>query len=111
MGDHMGKETDIQRDVIVYLNTMGFLVWRNHLQGIKVNGRRIKNPNAGQPDVWAVRRGRLLGIEVKTEDGRLSDDQIAWIERAQKYSVPIIIVHSISELRETLAELWEPYFA
>lgn len=106
----MGKETEIQREVMGYLHSVGFLVWRNHMQGVRINGRRIRNPNVGQPDIWAVKNGRLLGVEVKTATGRLSDEQVAWIGVAQKYSVPIIVAHSVGELRETLAEIWEPYF-
>lgn len=107
----MGKETDIQREVIAYLKTRGFLVWRNHTQGIRLSGRRLKNPNAGQPDVWAVKLGQLLGIEVKTSTGRLQPEQVEWIEKAQQYGVPVIVVRSIPELEETLEEIWPRYFA
>ena len=106
----MGRETGIQRDVMSYLTSIGFLVWRNHTQGIRLNGRSIKNPNRGQPDVWAVKNGRLLGVEVKTMEGRLSDEQLAWIDLANRYAVPVVVVHSVGELRETLTEIWDFYF-
>lgn len=107
----MGKETDIQREVIAFLRARGFLVWRNHTQGIRLNGRRLKNPNAGQPDVWAVMQGQLLGVEVKAPTGKLQPEQIAWIELAHSYGVPIIVVRSTAELEETLVEIWPQYFA
>jgi len=101
----MPRESEIQRDILDYLELRGFLAWRNQIQGIKVNGKTIKNPNKGQPDIWAVKRGLLLGVEVKTDLGRLFDKQIEWIHLAQQFGVPIIVAHSVSELSETLLEL------
>lgn len=96
-------ETAIQRDVIDYLSSRGFLVWRNQLQGIMMNGRRLRNPNKGQPDVWAVKRGRLLGVEVKTEKGVLSVEQTEFIARAERFGVTVIVARSIQDLIDALA--------
>jgi hypothetical protein len=98
-------EAKIQRDILDFLSGKGYLAWRNHVQGIRLNGKMLKNPNKGQPDVWAVKDGRLLGVEVKTREGVLSPDQIEWINRASRYGVPIITAHSLEELIETLHEL------
>lgn len=37
----------------------------------------------GVPDIIAVRRGRLLLIELKTEKGQLTEDQWAWLLEAE----------------------------
>lgn len=102
-------ESSIQRDILDWLSFKGFLAWRNHTQGIKMGGKfRVKNPNAGHPDVWAVRHGFLIGVEVKTPTGRVSADQEEWIAKAARYGVSIFVVRSVAELEKELKALTWP---
>jgi len=94
----MVTEQEIQRDILHYLKTHGFFAWKQHTQGIRVQGRGyIKNPSAGCPDILAVKKGQLYAIEVKKKGGRLSDDQVRWIATARKYGVMCIVAYSLDE--------------
>ncbi len=45
------------------------------------NGRRyVQNIRAGWPDLALVRGRRLLFVELKTEIGKVSDDQQGWLD-------------------------------
>lgn len=42
----------------------------------------------GSPDLMGViLGGRAFGIEMKSDDGRLSDDQLAWWRAARKWGI------------------------
>lgn len=43
-----------------------------------VNGR-IQNVRAGWPDLFAIRGDRAIAVELKTETGRTTPDQDAWL--------------------------------
>lgn len=59
------------RQVIDLAQLHGYLVYHTH------DSRRSA---AGFPDLLMVRRGRLLAIECKSERGRVTPEQMAWIE-------------------------------
>lgn len=52
----------------------------------QVNGWRVfhtydsRRSNPGWPDVVAVRRGRLVAAELKTETGKVTAEQAEWLE-------------------------------
>jgi hypothetical protein len=76
--DHGASETEIQADVIAYLEhdyRVG-VVWRMSVGG---RGRHVFGVR-GQADVFALLRGsgRLVGLEVKTARGVAEPHQLAW---------------------------------
>jgi VRR-NUC domain len=64
------SEARFQRQIIDYAELMG---WRCYFT------YRSNHSPVGFPDLVLVRRPRVVWIEVKTERGRLSDAQRAWI--------------------------------
>ena len=63
-------EKQFMAAVIEMAQMLGWLVYHTH------DSRRSE---AGFPDIVAVRRDRVLFIELKTETGRLSEDQERWL--------------------------------
>lgn len=64
------SEAKFQREVTDLLDLRH---WRWHHE---VDSRKSKR---GLPDIIAVRRDRLIFIELKTKRGVLTDDQIGWL--------------------------------
>jgi len=87
------------KQAIAILEASGWLVLRQ--KQIPVKGRKFTGKR-GVPDILAVRQGVCIGVEVKTETGKLSDDQIAF--RAEwegqkmlyiEYRKPLDLVHPV----------------
>jgi len=69
-------------------------------------GYFAKNKNAGQPDIFGMLKngsGRLFGIEVKTEIGRLSDEQRRELKELEDAGALIIIARDLDTVRTILA--------
>ena len=61
---------------------------------IENNGR-----SSGMPDVIAVKDGRWLLLEVKTNKGRLSDSQQDFHELAATYGIEVHVVRSVEDVQ------------
>ncbi|TPL06417.1 VRR-NUC domain-containing protein [Mesorhizobium sp. B2-4-14] len=60
---------------------------------------------AGIPDICVLLPyGRTVWLEIKPPGGRLSADQIAFAEHADRYRIPFAVVRRIEDARDFLAE-------
>lgn len=64
-------ERDLQKHVRAFAEGLG---WK-----IAVTWVSIRSPK-GWPDLFAVRRGEFVAIELKSERGKVSPDQEAWLD-------------------------------
>jgi len=96
------KESQIQKQIVDYLKASGFFVIRNYMGPIHVYGRDIirPNPNAGMPDLMAIKAGLTHFIEVKTKTGKLSDKQKQWIEKAYRAGLLVHVFRSLDDCKE-----------
>lgn len=81
------KEMDILRLIMVTLSEAGCVVWRNNVGVLKnAAGIHIKfGLCVGSSDIIGVAPcGRFLAVEVKTEKGRPTPDQIRFIEAVKR---------------------------
>lgn len=83
MGERLlehATEAEFQQGVVDYAHLMGWKVhhtrpartdkgWRTPIQG-----------DAGYPDLTMARRGRIVIAELKSETGKLTREQAAWLE-------------------------------
>jgi len=103
----MNSETRIQRAIRIALNrTMRVRVTRNNVGSVRTEDGRFVTfgLNRGSPDlVGVLRSGRAVGFEVKSPNGRVSDDQRRWHEAARKWGVFVAVVRSVDEALEALA--------
>lgn len=73
------KETDILREISLYLKWRRVFFWRINTTGIFDPRRRIflKSPNTtpGVADLICLKDGRMIAIEVKSETGKQRPEQ------------------------------------
>jgi len=100
------KESDIQKSILSYLKANGHLVWRTHTGPLLgYGGRRLTNPLKGYPDISGVHRskpGHLFVIEVKSEKGVMSQEQISWRESLIKAGATHIVARSLEDVIKQL---------
>lgn len=74
------SESDYQQTIIDYAHLKGWLV-AHFRPGLTQSGhwKTAVQGDAGFPDLTLVRNGTILLIEVKSDSGKLSDHQKAWL--------------------------------
>jgi len=83
-------ETDLENLILDYLNRQkGWFCWKNYSTGIydpkiKSFRNRSKFGPSGISDIIGIYTGILIAIEVKLPGNKLTDKQLAFIERINK---------------------------
>ena len=88
------RESYIQGKIRAYLITNGWLTVK------LINA----SPN-GMPDLMAIKDGKVIFLEVKTEKGKTSKLQDYQIERLKEMGVSAFVVRSTVEMKEILKTL------
>ena len=79
-------EREFQEEVVRVAETLGWVVYHTY------DSRRS---GAGFPDILAVRNGCLIVAELKSEKGKVSPEQLAWLDK-------------LANVREMEVGLWRP---
>lgn len=87
------SESELSAAIMQYLQLRDYFAWRTH-----TGHNRPSVP--GIPDIVASRGGRTVYIEVKTEDGKLSREQVECHSRLMQKGAEVFVVHSLDELRD-----------
>ena len=102
------KESDIQSQIIDYLIWRGIFVWRNYTGPIVRGGGARKvfftpNPAIGAPDIMGVLdNGQMLAIEVKTSKGKLSPEQVQFLENLRQRGALVIVARSLGDVEDAM---------
>ena len=89
-------ESDIQRDIIKYLESQGYFVFRMNAGKVKYN---VKLSFPGTPDLLCLTgEGKLLFIEVKMPGKKLSDIQSKMHLELKKRGYDVIVAYSLEEV-------------
>ena len=110
------SETQLVRSVLSYLSLRPdtqawrcnsgkvFTVHPSRLCGrCKRKGYWLTLAPAGTPDIIGYQDGgRFLGIECKTDEGKLREDQELWLHKAGNRGCQVMVAHSIDEVRGVL---------
>ncbi len=92
------SETDISRAIQKALRSLGCMVVRVHSGAFRVGSHWVKAAEAGCPDyICLTTDARTIWLETKTATGKLSDEQIAWHERARAMGHRVVTVRSVAE--------------
>lgn len=94
-------EGQIKEDIKKLLEASGFYV-RSMCIGI-IPGR--KNPSKGIPDYICIKRGRVIFFEVKTEKGRIREEQETFILEWTQKGGEAYVVRSLEDVLKILKGL------
>jgi hypothetical protein len=89
------SETELKREIVQKLEKCGFWVERIQSGKVKVRGGWMYLASEGTPDLHLVDLGAWL--EVKTDDGEPSPEQVDWHKRAAAAGVRVATVRTPKE--------------
>lgn len=104
------REAELQTAVMQFLSARGIFHWRMSVgpvihrfgHGSSVKEVWKKNPLKGFPDVAGVltrtHPGRLFTLEFKRPKGRVTPEQVAWMDRLQRAGCACAVVRSIDDV-------------
>jgi hypothetical protein len=102
------RECDVQRAIVEYLRLMGFVVFSvpNELAGAnaQIRMRRYVATGllSGVSDLIAWVGDRTLYLEVKTQKGRLNDNQKWFASMCNKYGREYHVVRSVDDVERII---------
>lgn len=100
MGQVMKRsEADIKRAIVQYLRARGCLVIPYRSVGImKKNGKYIPMHGVGVSDLLGLtKEGKFFAVEVKTDIGRPTDNQVQFLETVRTFGCIGIIARTIDD--------------
>ena len=97
-------EAQFQASVIELAELQGWRVY--HVA--KVKGQLRATTSLGYPDLTMVRGTRLIFAELKTEIGRVTDDQEKWLNDLQQVSDFVEAYAPICGPRGVIVTAWRP---
>ncbi|MBK3666190.1 VRR-NUC domain-containing protein [Bradyrhizobium diazoefficiens] len=97
------RESEIQAAICDYLALKGYLFSRTNNTPVFDKARGIhrslpKYTRRGWPDICLIRNGQFIGIEVKAEKGKLSDDQKELGREIETHGGRYVVARSIDDL-------------
>jgi Holliday junction resolvase len=95
------KESDIQRGIVQALSYAGWVVM--HIPNQSTRGRqRWAGLMPGAPDLVAVKRGRVVFLEVKTEKGEVSEKQLEVHDLLRLHGMDVRVVRGIDDIADLI---------
>ncbi len=85
------KESDIQSEIRDYLTWRGWFCFKNH---------QSLGSYKGVADLYAIKDGRSIWIEVKTPKGKMSQHQQRFKEHIEAKGGEYMVATSIEDLQE-----------
>ena len=96
-------EHGIQQAIIEWLQYKGYFVWRHNSGMVRTMGNTmVRMGVAGMPDVFALKDGFLIGVEVKKKGNKPTDIQERMLKELRDHGCGTCIAHSVDELEKWL---------
>ena len=89
-------EKDVQKSVTAALKFYGWVVQRNHQQGIGMT--------RGRPDLEAYKRGVTLFVECKSPKGRISPSQDEYFKKLQSAGMTVLVADGLEDFVRELEQ-------
>jgi hypothetical protein len=98
-------EKYIQADILDWLKETELLHWRQNSGVVFAGNRCIKLGEEGLPDIVVVvpPGGKLLGLEVKSESGKLRPAQRAFRDKLEAVGGSYHVVRALTEAQNAVA--------
>lgn len=87
----MNQETLIQIQIQKYLDRNQILNWRNSDSKV-----------IGMPDLMAIYKGHLVGLEIKTDTGKATEIQKRWLQNIRNAGGYADIIRSVEDVNNLL---------
>jgi len=96
-------EKEIQAQIIEYLKLKRIFFWRNNIgAGQLKGGRFVRFGVPGAPDLFVLKEGKLIGIEVKRAKTKLSPLQEEFGAEMQKNGATYIVARDLDDVMAVL---------
>jgi hypothetical protein len=103
---HKGSQHDphahtqlVQKILESFINRRDVLAWQNSTGfAFTPTGHPVKYGLVGSPDIFLIKEGKLICIEVKTGNGRLSDMQKHFRYKVTELGVEYIVARSVEDV-------------
>jgi hypothetical protein len=107
--EHLAREEDLHRAIVgmLVVEMRAGVIFMHPANGgyrSKAEAGRLKAMGvvAGAPDLLVIVDGRVHGLEIKTEKGRVSPAQKVMAERFAQAGAPFEVVRSVADARAVL---------
>ena len=90
-------ETQIQRDILEWLDSRGYFCWRNISQPRYGKNKFVRK---GTADIFFLCAGIVCAVEVKKVGGRVSAEQIEWGDKFSLAGGSYCVATCISDLEQ-----------
>lgn len=103
-------EKEIQNQILSFLRSIGVHCWQVYngsvYDSVKKTYRKSRSPYyvRGVSDILGILDGRFLAIEVKSEKGRLTDEQRVFLRRINDEGGVGIVGRSVKQVALELAK-------
>ena len=97
-------EHDLQNLIRIELSKLGFTVFRANVGKFKMADGRwfdVGLPK-GFSDLFAIKEGKIHFFEVKGKNGRVTPEQLNFIEQMKKKGCTAGVVHNLTDVRKIL---------
>jgi Holliday junction resolvase len=98
-------ESEIQRQIIEYLQLKGFLVFRMNAGTVRKGNHHIRLAPAGTPDLLCIRHGYQVWLEIKTSDGKTSAEQDDMHAVLNMHLQKVYTVRSVEEVEKIIPRI------
>jgi len=103
-------EAEIQKSIVSYLELNKICVMRINTKGEfrrtgPGTGILCKNRNKGFSDLLLIHKGKAIFMEVKTKDGKISEDQSKFAEKVLKEGCSYFVVRCIEDVQICLRSI------
>lgn len=101
----VASESSIENSIIKYLTCSGWYCWKNLDQPLFANGsyRKLKYGQIkGISDLVAIKKSRVIFLEIKTLKGRLSKSQLIFGDKIISAGGEFYAISSILELKDII---------
>jgi len=101
---YRGRETDLVKACLEYLDAIGVYAWRNNSGALPVGKRFLRFGKVGSSDILGVwpKTGTFLAIECKVGKNVLTMEQLAFQERVNAEGGFAFAVWSLDDLEDAL---------
>ena len=96
------KEKDLVKSILDYLNARKIFCWRHNTGGFMKENHFYRFGDLGSCDIFALKDGKLYGIEAKGTEGKQSEGQKDYQKRFEKAGGNYLLCYLLDDVINNL---------